>query len=134
MAHRPGGGVDRSGRQGRDSEALSCAVYVVPPERNLLRAKDFVDGHYAESITVDDLARVAGYSRAHFTREFKTAFGETPRAYLLTRRLERAALLLRQTDYQVHQICMDVGLQSIGSFTTSFTRMYGMSPTAYRAA
>ncbi|HEX9545885.1 MAG TPA: helix-turn-helix transcriptional regulator, partial [Acidimicrobiales bacterium] len=71
--------------------------------------------------------------RAHFSREFRRAFGESPHAYLLTRRLERAAALLRHTDRSVADICLAVGLQSIGSFTTSFTRTYGRSPTAYRA-
>jgi AraC-like DNA-binding protein len=82
---------------------------------------------------VDDLARAAGLSRAHFSREFRRAFGESPHAYLLTRRLERAAALLRGTDRSVMEICLAVGLQSIGSFTTSFTRTYGSSPSAYRA-
>jgi AraC-like DNA-binding protein len=82
---------------------------------------------------VDDLARAAGLSRAHFSREFRAAFGESPHAYLLTRRLERAATLLRLTDRSVADICFSVGLQSVGSFTTSFTRTYGVSPTAYRA-
>ncbi len=72
--------------------------------------------------------------RAHFSREFRRAFGESPHAYLLTRRLERAATLLRSTDYSVADICMRVGLSSVGSFTTSFTRAYGMTPTAYRAS
>jgi AraC-like DNA-binding protein len=99
----------------------------------LVRAKDLVDGRYFEPLTVSDLARVAGLSRAHFSREFRRAFGESPHAYLLTRRLERAAALLRHTDRSVADICLAVGLQSIGSFTTSFTRMYGRSPTAYRA-
>jgi AraC-like DNA-binding protein len=83
---------------------------------------------------VDDLARAAGLSRAHFSREFRRAFGETPHGYLLTRRLERAAALLRNTDRSVAETCFRVGLQSVGSFTTSFTRAYGMTPTAYRAA
>ena len=78
--------------------------------------------------------RAAGLSRAHFSREFRRAFGESPHAYLLTRRLERAAALLRTTDRSVADICLSVGLQSVGSFTTSFTRTYGLSPTAYRAA
>jgi AraC-like DNA-binding protein len=78
------------------------------------------------------MARAAGLSRAHFSREFRRAFGETPRAYLLTRRLERAAGLLRTTDRSVAEICFDVGLQSVGSFTSSFTRTYGLSPAAYR--
>ena len=75
----------------------------------------------------------AGCSRAHFSREFRRAFGESPHQYLLTRRLERAAALLRNTDRSVADICFSVGLQSVGSFTTSFTRTFGKSPTAYRA-
>ena len=106
----------------------------VPPARHLLRAKDLVDARYFEALDVDDMASAAGLSRAHFSREFRRAFGESPHSYLLTRRLERAAGLLRTTDRSVADICLSVGLQSIGSFTTSFTRTYGTSPTAYRAA
>ncbi|TDD32274.1 AraC family transcriptional regulator [Actinomadura sp. KC06] len=106
----------------------------VPPARHLLRAKDLADARYFEPLTVADLADAAGLSRAHFSERFRRAFGESPHAYLLTRRLERAAALLRTTDRSVADICVGVGLQSIGSFTTSFTRMFGMSPTAYRAA
>jgi AraC-like DNA-binding protein len=105
-----------------------------PPGRHLLRAKDLADARYAEPLTVADLARAAGYSRAHFSQEFRRAFGESPHVYLLTRRLERAAALLRTTDYSVLDICVAVGLQSVGSFTTSFQRMYGRTPTDYRAA
>jgi AraC-like DNA-binding protein len=83
---------------------------------------------------VSDLAGAAGLSRAHFSREFRRAFGESPHAYLLTRRLERGAALLRTTDRSVADICFSVGLQSVGSFTSSFTRTFGVSPTAYRAA
>jgi AraC-like DNA-binding protein len=104
----------------------------VPPARHLLRAKDLADARYFESLGVDEMARAAGLSRAHFSREFRRAFGESPHAYLLTRRLERAAALLRNTDRPVTDICLSVGLQSLGSFTTSFTRMYGESPSAYR--
>jgi AraC-like DNA-binding protein len=104
----------------------------VPPARHLLRAKDLADSRYFERLDVDDLARAARLSRAHFSREFRRAFGEPPHAYLLTRRLERAAALLRSTDRSVADICFSVGLQSVGSFTTSFTRTYGVSPTAYR--
>jgi AraC-like DNA-binding protein len=104
-----------------------------PPARHLLRAKDLVDARYPDPLDVDDLARVAGLSRAHFSREFRRAFGESPHAYLLTRRLERAAALLRNTDRSVADICFSVGLQSVGSFTTSFRRTFGISPTAYRA-
>ena len=105
----------------------------VPPARHLARARDLADARYAEEIGVDDMARAAGLSRAHFSREFKRAFGESPHAYLLTRRLERAAALLRTTDRSVADVCFSVGLQSVGSFTTSFTRTYGVPPTAYRA-
>jgi len=106
----------------------------VPPARHLLRARDLVDWRFAEPITVDDMARAAGLSRAHFSAEFRRAFGETPHAYLLTRRLERAAALLRSTDHSVARICVEVGLTSVGSFTTSFRRCFGKTPTAYRAS
>jgi len=104
----------------------------VPPARHLLRARDLVDARYAEPLEVEDLAAAAGLSRAHFSREFRAAFGASPHAYLLTRRLERAAALLRNTDRSVAEVCMDVGLRSVGSFTTSFKRAYGKTPTAYR--
>ena len=105
----------------------------VPPARHLLRAKDLADARYTDPLDVDDLAAAAGLSRAHFSREFRRTFGETPHVYLLTRRLERAATLLRVTDRSVADICFSVGLQSVGSFTTSFTRTFGVSPTVYRA-
>jgi AraC-like DNA-binding protein len=106
----------------------------VPPARHLLRAKDLADARYFEPLGVEALAKAAGLSRAHFSREFRRAFGESPYAYLLTRRLERAATLLRTTDNPVAEICLAVGLRGLGSFTTSFKRAYGMTPTAYRAA
>ncbi len=105
----------------------------LPPARHLLKAKDLADARYFEPLGVDDLARAAGLSRAHFSREFRAAFGESPHSYLLTRRMERAAALLRNTDRSVTEICFSVGLQSVGSFTTSFKRTYGVTPTAYRA-
>jgi AraC-like DNA-binding protein len=103
-----------------------------PPERHLLRARDLADVRYAEPLSVDDLAAAAGLSRAHFSREFRRVFGDPPHVYLLTRRLERAAALLRTTDSSVADVCLSVGLTSVGSFTTSFTQTYGASPTAYR--
>ena len=105
-----------------------------PPVRHLVRARDLADSRYTEPLTVDDLAAAAHLSRAHFSREFKRAFGESPYSYLLTRRLERAASLLRSTDWSVADICMSVGLTSVGSFTTSFSAAYGVSPTAYRSS
>jgi AraC-like DNA-binding protein len=109
-------------------------VLFLPASRHLLRAKDLADARYFEALGVDDMARAAGLSRAHFSRQFRRAFGETPHRYLLTRRLERAAALLRTTDNSVAEICFSVGLQSVGSFTSSFTRTYAMSPSAYRAS
>jgi AraC-like DNA-binding protein len=105
-----------------------------PTARHLLRARDLADARYFESLSVADLARAAGLSKAHFSREFARAFGEAPHQYLLTRRLERAAALLRTTDWSVARVCFGVGWESVGSFTTSFRRMFGTPPTAYRAS
>ena len=104
----------------------------LPLARRLLRARDLADARYTEPLTVADLARAAGLSPAHFSREFRRAFGEPPHQYLLTRRLERAAALLQVTDWSVADVCFAVGAQSLGSFTVSFGRVYGCSPTAYR--
>lgn len=100
--------------------------------RQLLRAKDLADSRYAEPLGVDDMARAASLSRGHFSTKFKEAFGVSPHAYLMTRRMERAASMLRNTDYPVAYICVSVGLASVGSFTTSFKRTYGVSPSRYR--
>jgi len=108
-------------------------VAFAPAARHLLRARDLADARYSEALGVAEMAQAAGLSRAHFSREFRRAFGETPHAYLLTRRLERAAALLRGTDRSVADVCFSVGLSSVGSFTTTFTRTYGCSPTAYRS-
>ncbi|MDP1818785.1 MAG: helix-turn-helix transcriptional regulator [Acidimicrobiales bacterium] len=107
---------------------------MVPPVRHLLRARDLADARYFEPLTVADLATAAGLSRAHFSREFRRAFGEPPHRYLLTRRMERAAALLRNTDREVTEVCFAVGLSSVGSFTGSFRRVYGVAPLAYRAS
>jgi AraC-like DNA-binding protein len=106
----------------------------VPAARHLLRAKDLADARYFEPLAVADLARAAGLSPAHFSREFRRTFGESPHTYLLTRRLERAAALLRTTDRTVAEICVAVGLSSVGSFTTSFGATFGRTPLQYRAA
>jgi AraC-like DNA-binding protein len=104
------------------------------PERHLLRARDLADRRYAEPLTVADLAAAAGLSPSYFSREFRRVFGESPHQYLLTRRLERAAALLRTTDRPVTEICHQVGLASLGSFTSSFRRVHGVTPTAYRSS
>src|ERR1700753_3801816 len=106
----------------------------VPPARHLLRARDFADSSYAKPIGVEDMAAAAGLSRAHFSREFSRTFGESPKAYLMTRRLERAAALLRNTDRSVSEICLDVGLVGLGSFTGSFKRHFGQTPPEYGAS
>jgi AraC-like DNA-binding protein len=108
-------------------------VATVSASRHLLRAKDLIDARYRDPLDVPALAQAARLSPAHFSREFRRTFGETPHQYLLTRRLERAAALLRATDHSVADICFAVGLSSVGSFTTSFGRTYGLTPTAYRA-
>jgi AraC-like DNA-binding protein len=106
---------------------------MVPPARHLLRARDLIDARYREGLDVPSLARAAHASPAHFIREFQRAFGVTPHQYLITRRMERAAALLRSTDHSVLTICLEVGLTSVGSFTATFKRTYGVTPTEYRA-
>ena|ERR1700751_3102634 len=108
------------------------AVASVLLARHLLRAKDLVDARYFEKLSVAELAAAAGLSAAHFSRRFKKTFGESPHQYLLTRRLERAAAMLRTTDWAVATICFAVGWESVGSFTTSFRRMFGETPQTYR--
>jgi AraC-like DNA-binding protein len=107
-------------------------VATVPLERHLLRARDLIDGRYAEPLNLDGLASAAHVSSRHFSRSFRRTFGETPHQYLLTRRLERARHLLRTTDWQVAEVCLSVGFTSVGSFTTTFRRHFGVTPTAYR--
>ena len=98
----------------------------------LRRAKDTMDREYASPLDVPSLAQAAFMSPAHFSRQFKQAFGETPYSYLMTRRVERAMALLRIGDQSVTEVCMAVGCTSLGSFSSRFTELVGETPTAYR--
>jgi AraC-like DNA-binding protein len=101
--------------------------------RRMLRARDAMDRAYAQPLDVPALARIAYVSPAHFSRQFRATFGETPHRYLQRRRTERAMELLRETDRPVTEICLDVGFQSLGTFSRTFSAIVGESPTAYRA-
>jgi transcriptional regulator GlxA family with amidase domain len=100
---------------------------------HLRRARDLMDRAYAEPLDVPSVARAALMSPAHFSRQFRAAYGETPYSYLMTRRIERAKALLRQGDLSVTDVCMAVGCTSLGSFSSRFTELVGETPTAYRA-
>jgi AraC-like DNA-binding protein len=101
--------------------------------RRMLRARDTMDRAFAETLDVPALARVAHISPAHFSRQFRATFGETPHRYLQRRRVERAMELLRETDRPVTEICLDVGFNSVGTFTRTFHEIVGEPPSAYRA-
>ena len=99
---------------------------------HLRRARDLMDREYERPLKVAELARTALMSTAHFSRQFRAAYGETPYAYLMTRRIERAKALLRRGDLSVTEVCMAVGCSSLGSFSSRFTELVGETPTAYR--
>lgn len=99
----------------------------------LRRARDLMDREYASPLDVAALARSALMSTAHFARRFRTAYGQTPHSYLMTRRIERAKALLRLGELSVTEVCLAVGCTSLGSFSARFTRLTGETPTAYRA-
>jgi AraC-like DNA-binding protein len=101
--------------------------------RHLRRARDRMDREYAQPLDVPALAQTALMSTAHFSRRFREAYGETPHSYLMTRRIERAAALLRRGDMSVTDACFDVGCTSLGSFSARFTKVIGETPSAYRA-
>jgi AraC-like DNA-binding protein len=101
--------------------------------RHLLRARDLASARYGDALDVAALARRAHVSPSHFSRSFKAAYGATPHQFLIARRVERAALLLRETDRSVTEISLDVGFRSLGSFSATFSRWLGVSPSAYRA-
>jgi AraC-like DNA-binding protein len=98
----------------------------------LRRVKDRIDREYAQPLDVDALARGAHMSSGHLSREFKRAYGESPYGYLMTRRIERAMMLLRRGDMSVTDVCFEVGCQSLGTFSTRFTELVGMPPSQYK--
>jgi AraC-like DNA-binding protein len=100
---------------------------------HLRRARDLMDREYARPLNVAALARAALMSPAHFSRQFRAAYGETPYSYLMTRRIERAKALLRAGEMSVTEVCMEVGCSSLGSFSARFTEMVGQTPSTYRA-
>ena len=105
------------------------ALFLLPALR---RARDLIDRDYPEPLDLDAMARAAGYSRFHFARAFTAAYGETPRAYLTMRRIERAKTLLRTANLSVTEICFLVGFSSLGSFSARFRELVGTSPSEYR--
>ena len=111
---------------------------IVTPEElanlaHLRRARDRMDREYSRPLDVASLARTALMSSAHFSRQFRATYGETPYGYLMTRRIERAKLLLRRGDLSVTEVCLEVGCTSLGSFSARFTELVGETPTTYRA-
>ena len=98
----------------------------------LRQARDLMDREYAQPLDVPALARTALMSPGHFSRSFRAAFGETPYSYLMTRRIERAKALLRRGDLSVTEVCFAVGCSSLGTFSTRFTELVGVSPSVYR--
>ena len=98
----------------------------------LRRVRDRIDRDYAQPLDVEALARGAHMSAGHLSREFRRAFGESPYSYLMTRRIERAMALLRRGDLSVTEACFAVGCSSLGTFSTRFTELVGMPPSAYR--
>jgi AraC-like DNA-binding protein len=119
------------------SRAAALRTYHGQVEREdlirLRQARDRIDRDYAEPLDVPVLAREAHMSVGHFQRSFKAAFGETPYSWLMTRRIERAMALFRNTDMSVTDVCMEVGCTSLGSFSARFTELVGETPSAYRS-
>jgi AraC-like DNA-binding protein len=98
----------------------------------LRRVRDRIDREYEQPLDVEALARGANMSAGHLSRQFRLAYGESPYAYLMTRRIERAMALLRRGDLSVTEVCFAVGCSSLGTFSTRFTELVGMPPSTYR--
>ena len=119
---------------GRTVPAGGMLLFVTPEDlAHLRRARDLMDREYARPLDVPAMARAALMSPAHFSRQFRAAYGETPYGYLMTRRIERAKALLRLGTMSVTEVCVEVGCTSLGSFSARFTSLVGETPSAYRA-
>ncbi|WP_078314703.1 helix-turn-helix transcriptional regulator [Mycobacterium sp. D16Q16] len=98
----------------------------------LRRVRDRIDREYAQALNVEELARDAHMSSGHLSRQFKSAYGESPYSYLMTRRIERAMMLLRRAEMSVTEVCFAVGCSSLGTFSTRFAELVGVPPSVYR--
>ena len=113
-----------TGRPATDQHLRDLAI--------LRRVRDRIDRDYAQPLDVEALARDAHMSAGHLSRQFRLAYGESPYSYLMTRRIERAMALLRRGELSVTEVCFEVGCSSLGTFSTRFTELVGMPPSAYR--
>src|ERR1700754_3970108 len=120
------------GRDREDDYARIVTSEELANLAHLRRARDMMDREYARPLDVAALARAALMSTAHFSRQFRATYGETPYGYLMTRRIERAKALLRRGDLSVTEVCLEVGCTSLGSFSARFTELVGETPTSYR--
>jgi AraC-like DNA-binding protein len=121
-----------SARRGTISRVTSAEAQHLRDLARLRRVRDRIDREYAQPLDVEALARGAHMSAGHLSREFRAAFGESPYAYLMTRRIERAMALLRRGDLSVTEVCFAVGCSSLGTFSTRFTELVGVPPSVYR--
>ena len=130
-------GLEGAGQDARVPEAVASLAGVLAPERRrhlaqLRHVRDRIDKDYAQPLDVEALARGVYLSAGHLSREFRLAYGESPYSYLMTRRIERAMALLRRGDLSVTEVCFAVGCSSLGTFSTRFSELVGVSPSAYR--
>ncbi len=123
--------LTRRGTMGHVTSRPAAEQHLLDLAR-LRRIRDRIDREYAQPLDVERLARDAHISAGHLSRQFKLAYGESPYGYLMTRRIERAMALLRRGDLSVTEVCFAVGCSSLGTFSTRFTELVGMPPSAYR--
>ncbi len=129
---RPGGGVSGSCGTIAQVTSSSAGAQRLRDLARMRRVRDRIDREYAQPLDVEALARGVHMSAGHLSREFRLAYGESPYSYLMTRRIERAMALLRRGDLSVTEVCFTVGCSSLGTFSTRFTELVGMPPSAYR--